>query len=250
MKLPAALKTAAFIGGCLIWLLAGLTVLGPKVGEQYFATVDNGPKRQPLSLTCPRRLEPGQVGDIVVRFANASGKTQAYETNIQTQATGSTSGVLVACRPGDPVPNGATGEAHCAVGPITQVTRVWVTIWAEGENDYGQCELGCENSYRGICAIQPDILIALGHIDSLTIIAIILGLGLTLVAVGARLWPAAGPNSRIGMAGFFMASALMLALAMYETFSHGLAAALIVAPLAAVIGAVTWRRAHRPVSQP
>jgi hypothetical protein len=247
MKLPSAVKTAGFVAACLIWLLVGLTVLGPKVGEQFMVSLDNGPEQPMDSLSCPTRLGPGQTAEIAARYENRSGKTQNYEIHIETQVTGASSGMSTACQPADPVPVGEVGEARCTVGPIDQITRVRLTAWAEGESYLHTCELGCPNSYRSTCVIMPDIWNMLGQFDSLLILGLILVSGLLLVFFGARLWRSAGSSGRIVMIGFFAASALILAVVEYQTFVHWLPAAILLAAMG-VACLVAWLRGREAQS--
>jgi len=244
MRLPSGLKTAAYLFGCLVWLLAGLTLLGPLAGEQFVDAPDGGPSRPLLALVCPARLEAGQTSSIFVRIDNHSGKTQNYSTDLNVQLGEETRAPMSAsCDPVPPVADGAIGTTSCAVGPISQVTRVQVTVWAEGDHGGDGCAQGCPDSYRSGCVIMPDVWTMLLQPGALLVNTVIFALGLALVVAGAALWRTAGLNGRFAMAGFFTASALMLALAISQTFGDWIAATLVIGPLPeTILMAVLWLR--------
>lgn len=240
------LKTAGFILGCWVWLLAGLTLLGPLVGERFLDTTASGPRQPLLSLICPARVDTGGVASLFVRIDNHSGQTQTYSTDIAVQLGDETTRPMsVSCDPPEPVPDGKIGTTSCSVGPITRVTRAQVTVWAEGENAGADCAQDCKNSYRSGCVILPDVWSMLLTPGTLFINAIVLVLGLILVGFGALIWRSSGPGAQYLMSGFFIASAAMLAMALYQTFDSIIAPLLIIGPLPeAILVAYLWLRGH------
>lgn len=140
-----------FILLLFIWLVVGLTFLGPYVSPA-FSTLSYGPPVRRFYLTCPLLAERETAAVSVIPNSDQ----QAHIFYVTFSILRDSVEVETVCQSEVAIQPGGSQTVTCLMNPVELAARsVMVTAIASEESQQGSCIYPCANSSRSACHVAP-----------------------------------------------------------------------------------------------